>query len=342
MSEASTRSASPGDRGQFASLVRGTTILVVVQMVIAVFAVAATVWAFMTLPDLQQQREDAILERDGAKAQVVQLKEESKSLKNEVASLEQRKSGMEDALPYIQAGAEALLRDEPAVALESFNSALTRLPDDPFITAQAAMAQFRVERVDLAIDDMRKAIAADPAKQSNYIELAGFYCRKQDLPQAIAVISGAPAEVKEALAQDTRLVLKNSFLAETCGPANTTRLASILESAAPGKADAFRIKRLYVQVRRKEDVAAAREISKQLTAAGYVVEGVEVVSEGASYRSSVRYYYDVQLTQATELADMLRKEAIARKMQVGAEDLMTLNLQGRFKGLSRDIAEVWF
>ncbi|MEM9570855.1 MAG: toll/interleukin-1 receptor domain-containing protein [Pseudomonadota bacterium] len=111
------------------------------------------------------------------------------------------------------------------------------------------------------------------------------------------------------------------------------------------KKDPFQITELYLHISSEDQRPRAEEVAKLLISeGGYKVLGIELIEAPPGKNRSVRYNFDVQEDQAIELANMCAEFAGDLGFQAWAErgSYRTISLDGRYKGLRPNRAEIWF
>lgn len=109
--------------------------------------------------------------------------------------------------------------------------------------------------------------------------------------------------------------------------------------------DAFQITELYLHISSEDQRPRAEEIAQRLISdGGYKVLGIELIEAPPGKNRSVRYNFDVQEDQAIELANLCAELAGDLGFQAWAErgSYRTISLDGRYKGLRPNRAEIWF
>ena len=108
--------------------------------------------------------------------------------------------------------------------------------------------------------------------------------------------------------------------------------------------DAFRITDLYLHISSEDQRPRAEELAKRLMANGYNIVAIDLIEAPPGKNRSVRYNFDVQQDQAIELADLCADLAAELGFQAWAErgTYRTISLDGRYKGLRPNRAEIWF
>jgi tetratricopeptide (TPR) repeat protein len=306
-------------------LVTSTRALLVAQLLFALLAISSGLWAASVVP--------AALERREALQQEIQTKQ------GQIAGFERTRAQLALGLPLMVSGTRALAENNVSDAVNFLSQANEAMPGDPIVLANLARALAQQGDLARAVDNANAAIAADPNQPSAYIDRAAYLCGLQRVDQASASLASAPDAVRATLATEGA----NSDFGRRCGRAATDiqrRLGPAQTSSAATVPADFHFTRLFFQISSEGQRPAAEALKRDIEAHGYHVVGIQLMT--TPYRSSVRYYYDVQQSQADELATTLRSAAEAEHLQLGLEKLMLIPLQDRYQNLPRDRAEVWF
>jgi hypothetical protein len=134
---------------------------------------------------------------------------------------------------------------------------------------------------------------------------------------------------------------------EESEPRIVTRSERVPEAQAPARVirnDAFKITELYLHISSEEQRPRAEELAKRLITKGYKVSAIELIEAAPGKNRSVRYNFDVQEEQAIELANLCAELAGELGFQAWSDagSYRTISLDGRYKGLRPNRAEIWF
>ncbi len=134
-----------------------------------------------------------------------------------------------------------------------------------------------------------------------------------------------------------------TYAVDCPGPRPQMRSLSTVEQP---QVDAFQITELYFHISSEEQRPRAEALARQLatTGSGYKVLGIDLIEAPAGKNRSVRFYFNVQRDQADELANLCAE--IAGELGFGAwaerGSYRVISLDGRYKGLRPNRAEIWF
>jgi hypothetical protein len=349
------------------ALVRGTRTALYVQLLVAVLALGATIWAIMALPPTLQKLQQA-------RAETEQLGKEKSALTRANADLRAERDGLERAMPYLKTAHRAWARNSLEQALAAFNDALGEAPNDPDTLSSMAQVQAALGRFGDAAATMRLAIDKAGADSAfvDYARQATYSCRAGGAAQGQAALQSAPQGFASAL-NGADLAAARAELVAACGAAvlgsaqpqapmagEPPPLAdrpppppSSSESAANSRRiglgtravrdalDPYKIKIVYLHIRDESDRADAERVAGALRAANYRVPGIELVAAPRGYGASVRYYYAAQATEAHTIAGQV--SAAVRDLNITGWTGWTPRETplGGYERLPRDRLEVW-
>jgi tetratricopeptide (TPR) repeat protein len=223
--------------------------------------------------------------------------------------------------------------------------ATEHIPGDSFLLSNLSLALAEQGDYVGALDRVSAAITADPGQPSNYLHRAGLLCALQRGEEAADSLRTAPEGIVSALAADPATFQQGSALVRFCGPQTSTLRVALgmdqaAQDAAPTGIAEFNFTVLFFHISSESQRPAAQALQQVMEAQGYRVASIRLIT--TPYRSSVRYYYDIQHDQAEQVAEALLAAAPAAQMQLGRENLVLIPLQDRYPNLPRDRAEVWF
>lgn len=324
------------------ALVRGTRSALIVQLVVAALALAATVFALWQTRELEKRRA-------GLQAEVVALESAGDGLRaaNEAAS-----AGYRQWQRWLaRADREALEK-----AGEAFGRALENAPGNAIFQDQ--LAQIRMASGDAGGASEAAGVALEYAKAeanedgeesgvalSYYARLAAYQCAAGQAEQARTTLAGA-GDAIAALQANAEL---NAELVRYCGglgqPAQPGAVSTREVSSPPSSAElaeAYKVKIVYLHIRDEADRADAERLRAALRERGYRVPGIQLVAPPRGYRESLRYYYDQQSVEAAAMAGQVT--AIANEIGLSGWagwTPRTLSLAGAYENLPRDRVEIW-
>lgn len=316
----------------FPALVRGMRTLLVVQLLVAVIAFAATGWALWKLPDLTQR---------------------IATLNADIERREQQRDDLEDQLERTTAASSLLMQGLELGRTGNWTSAVERIalaqatdPENPLFLRELAEAEYRAGQYDAAITHIRetRAKSGDEVVPRDFVLEATYECAARRPERAEQALRDPL--VLEAARTDPTLVSNNDMLFAACpGTLHSylRQLTGALESA-PEAVDenAFRIRTVFIHIRRPADRDAARQLREHLRAAGYSVPPIVQVVDTELFIPNVRYYYGAQAEEAQRIAGLVRQGASQAQIAAwSASTLNTISLEGRYQGLPTGTAEVW-
>lgn len=321
------------------AFVRGMRTLLMVQLLVAVIAVGATVWAALKLPDLAQQVAELNAQIDAKEAEITRLADQQTSLNTQ---LEQTTR----ASRLLAQGLEIGARGNWDEAVTLIAQAQATDPNKPFFLRELAEAEYRARRFDDAIRHIgeARALSADDPAYDDFTREATYQCAAGRANQAEQALRD-PVFLAAARANPA-LVMENTALMQACpqgSHAYFRQLVGNLESGGPAAdPSAFRIRTVYLHVARREDRENARRLRESLRQAGYSVPPIVEVIGAARYSPNVRYYYGAQAEQAGQIAQIVQEAAAANGVAPwSANRLRTISLEGDYQGLPTSTAEVW-
>lgn len=311
------------------ALVRGTTIALVVQLLVAGLALAATVFA--------------LLETQRLRSETAELRGEVSVLQEDRAKLQQSISGLADANSAASAGYRAwqiwLARQEPnqlSLARMSFELANESSPGNPIFLDQLAQISFAQSDEARAAQWSAAALQAARGESEEpaliYLaRLAAYQCASGEADQARETIAGSEA-VLSTDARSRELILQNcqGFLANELASAGVTP-GAVATTRREEAAEAYKIRLVFLHIRNEAERERAQQLAGTLQQAGYTVRRIELVPR--AYREGVRYYYNEQAAEAQRISAIVG-EAIAHELPLRS-------LVGVYENLPRDRVEVW-
>jgi FtsZ-binding cell division protein ZapB len=316
------------------ALVRGTRTALIVQLLVAALALAATVFALIETRALEQRRE--------------QLEAETQELENlrdglRVAN-QQASAGYRRWQNWLTTGDKRSLE----LAEEAFVSASENAPYDPILRDQIAQILSAQGNAAGAVAAGAEALslAKDEAGEggevavSYYARLAVYQCAAGQQEQARATLS----EAGEALAAANEEL--RGQLAQRCGAvlasAPSSARADQMQPSGAETSDAFKVRLVFLHIRDEADRADAQRLGEALSQRGYRVRRIELVGPPRGYRESLRYYYPQQAGEASAIGGEIA--AIANEIGVTGWSgwrPQLVSLEGAYENLPRDRVEVW-
>lgn len=288
--------------------VRGTWVLLGVQLVLALGLGALSFWASQSLTRARAETRELQQQAQTAKAEVETARK----------TLEQRTRQYAEAAPLIQLGVKAVAGKQPQDARRFFAQAVSINPQDPFTNALLAQTIFESFDPREAVDAYAKTAALGPLEPADTVRYVQALCRigktEDALAEARKAFTAAPSKLLYEMTQQNAVRRCPALKAVVQGGEAT---------AQADMAQSWAVTRVFLQISREEDRPRAQALQAALEAAKFDVPGIEFV-EPARYPKTgeIRFYYKEQ----KEIADTLAKQV----MQIGAASA------------TDDVAKAWF
>jgi len=320
------------------AFVRGMRTLLIVQLAVAVLALAATGWAMWKLPTLTAE----VVELN---RQIEENAAENERLTTEQGVLTTRIQQTTRAARLLTDGLMVGARGDWNDAIPLIQQAQATDPENPLFLRELAEAEYRGQRFDDAVTHIREA----RAKSGSEVVLPDF---TQEAIYACA--AGRPQQAEQTLRDpvflaaaraNPALVLENRALMAACPGTSRpyfVQLVGGVESGGPA-ADptVFKIRTVYLHIVRPEDRENARHLRTALREAGYSVPPIVEV-DASRFVANVRYYYGAQGDEAAAISAIVQTAAEQNRIAGWSTTrLRTINLEGRYQGLPTGTAEVW-
>lgn len=306
------------------AFVRGTWLLLIVQLAVALVVFGALAYASYQLNTIlseTRQRQAALAE-----------------LQFEHDDLQSRITGLAGAYPHLRDGLQAIGQGDWAAARRAFEDADKLSPNEALILRPLSEAQAKLEDFQAAVATRQRAFDMSMALPSEHvvdtIYLARFKCRAGDAEGARALLTDAflttNAEAMLSHADDLR---------QDC-PSAIGTLVAAAQPAAPAVEQVFVIRDVFLHINSEEDRARAIGIAEGICRAGYNVPGIEFVpTQSYPAGGDVRYYYEQQAAAARRIAALARGIAQAQRIDL---NLRAPRIVSGFQSLPRNRIEIWF
>lgn len=201
--------------------VRSAWALLLFQLLAAFAAVAVTAWAAFQVRPLLEQRAALVDEIAAQQEQVDALEARAQTIESQNTALAAqlsitRQQARVEASQYVRAGINYLRAGDHARALQSYDDALSRDPDNAYTLDLKSYAQFLSNDNAGAITSIRAALAADPTYTFGYGVLALYGCSSQQWDVAREALDMAQAQgARDAVLERMR---SDQQIARACAP----------------------------------------------------------------------------------------------------------------------------
>lgn len=311
------------------ALVRGTRAALTVQLIVAVLALGATLWAVATLPKVVGEMQQAQAQRNQAVEQRTAALTESQNIRQ--------------ASQLLLRGRDAFVGGRTEAAVLLLSQAVGVYDQDPLAWSLLAQAYHRAQRDAEAIQAVRRSLAIDPSSFADVARLATYQCATHDNAGSAATLNAAPAGFIAALREDANLAETRADLSAACGIAGLNApVSGYTENFTGSDAQPYKVTLIYLHIRDEADRADARRLQQALQQAGYRVPGIELVAPPHGYGQNVRYYYEPQATETHTIAQLVTTNL--RQLGIAGWRGWTpreVSLAGAYDNLPRDRVEVW-
>lgn len=203
--------------------VRSAWMLLLFQLVAAVFAVGVTGWAAFQVRPLFGQREQLV-------ADVAALGEEKKALETQrqrlVATNQElaerltrsRQEARVRAADFIHRGVTSYHARDYAAAIANYDRALELDPGNAYVLDLKSYSQFRAGDLDGAIASITMALSGDPSYVYGYSELTRYACAARQFERAVETYTRAKRDHPDVVGLFARLLRDDGQFARLCGP----------------------------------------------------------------------------------------------------------------------------
>jgi len=317
------------------ALVRGTRTALYVQLLVAVLALGAIVFALVTLQRVRGEVTQAEAARDTAVQELGDAQKLREALVSSTQTLLQGRDALSEG------------RFEPAVLL--LQESVAQYDGDATAWSLLAQALHGLQRNAEAVPAMRRAIGIDSSRFGDHARLATYLCLSGDDAGARQAVEAAPEGFAAALRQDADLADVRGEYARACtivvglDQAGAGPSAPGTTTGAPvADADPYKVRIIYVHIREESDRPDAERLRARLRAAGYRVPGIQLVAAPRGYGANLRYYYEPQAQEAAAItgivAEALRADGITGWSGWSPRNV---SLASGYENLPRDRVEVW-